>query len=213
MTDWQACAQRLAQGIQDMELAIAAPVQVQLMAYLRELTTWNATYNLTAVRDPMAMVTRHLLDCLSIMDFVTGRSLADVGTGAGLPGMALAIARPKLSVTLIESSRKKAAFLRHVRRQLQLDNVEVVQERVENFRPAQRFDCVTSRAFATAGDTARSSGHLVAPGGRFILMKGRDPIAEMDDLPLDYRHVDTVFLQVPGLGAERHIAILEPGLI
>lgn len=213
MTDWQACAQRLAQGIQDMELAIAAPVQVQLMAYLRELTTWNATYNLTAVRDPMAMVTRHLLDCLSIMDFVTGRSLADVGTGAGLPGMALAIARPKLAVTLIESSRKKAAFLRHVRRQLQLDNVEVVQDRVENFRPAQRFDCVTSRAFATAGDTARSSGHLVAPGGRFILMKGRDPAAEMDDLPLDYRHVDTVSLQVPGLGAERHIAILEPGLI
>jgi len=213
MTDWEACAARLREGIDTLGMAIPASAQTQLMAYLRELTTWNATYNLTAVRDPMAMVTRHLLDCLSITDFVTGRSLADVGTGAGLPGIAMAIVRPKLSVTLIESSRKKAAFLRHVRRQLALDNVEVIQERVELYRPATRFDCVTSRAFATAGDTARWAGHLVAPGGRFVLMKGRDPIAEMDDLPLDYRHVQTLSLDVPGLGAERHVAILEPGLI
>jgi 16S rRNA (guanine527-N7)-methyltransferase len=213
MTDWEACAARLAEGVDAAGLSIAAPAQAQLVAYLRELTTWNATYNLTAVREPMAMVTRHLLDCLSVVDFVTGRTLADVGSGAGLPGLVLAIVRPKLAVTLIESSRKKAAFLRHVRRQLELGNVDVVQERVERYRPAARFDCVTSRAFATAGDTVRWAGHLVAPGGRFVLLKGRDPVAEMDDLPLDYRHVVTVSLNVPGLGAERHVAILEPGLI
>lgn len=213
MTDWDACAQRLAEGVDAMGLSVNSAAQKQLLAYLRELTTWNATYNLTAVRDPMAMVTRHLLDCLSATGFVTGRSLADVGSGAGLPGFVFAVARPKLRVTLIESSRKKAAFLRHVRRQLTLNNVEVVQERVERYRPAARFDCVTSRAFASAGDTTRWAGHLVAPGGRFLLLKGRDPAVEMDDLPLDFRHVETASLDVPGLGAERHVAILEPGLI
>lgn len=213
MTDWQACTQRLEAGMNALGMADSHDVRDRLIAYLRELTTWNATYNLTAVRDPDAMVTRHLLDCLAVSDFVAGANLADVGAGPGLPGLVLAIARPRLAVTLVESNRKKASFLRHVRRQLELDNVEVVQSRVEEFKPARRFDCVITRAFATAGDTARGAGHLIAPGGRVLLMKGRDPAAEMDDLPLDFRHVETVRVTVPGLGAERHVAILEPGLI
>lgn len=213
MTDWDACGQRLGAGMEALGLSGSGEVRDRLIAYLRELTTWNATYNLTAVRDPEAMVTRHLLDCLAVTDFVVGANLADVGAGPGLPGLVLAIARPQLAVTLVESNRKKASFLRHVRRQLELDNVEVVQSRVEDFKPARRFDCVITRAFATAGDTVRGAGHLIAPGGRFVLMKGRDPSAEMDDLPLDFRHVETVRLDVPGLGAERHVAILEPGLI
>lgn len=213
MTDWEACARRLTAGLEQLEFSASAAVQGRLIAYLRELTTWNATYNLTAVRDPESMVTRHLLDCLAVADFVVGQSLADVGAGAGLPGVVLAITRPRLAVALVETNRKKAAFLRHVRRQLALPNVNIVQERVEDFHPPSRFDCVITRAFAAAGDTARAAGHLIAPGGRFVLMKGRDPVAEMADLPLDFRHVKTLRVAVPGLGAQRHVAILEPGLI
>lgn len=213
MTDWEACDQRLAEGIEALGIDVPQKARAQLIVYLRELSTWNATYNLTAVRDPLAMVTRHLLDSLGVLDFVTGTAVADVGSGAGLPGFVIAIARPRMAVTLIESNGKKAAFMRHARRRLGLDNVTVAQERVESWRPEAKFDSVICRAFAAAGDCARLAGHLVAPGGRFLLMKGRDPAAELADLPLDFRHVDTVALQIPGLDAARHLTILEPGLI
>ncbi|WP_348764776.1 16S rRNA (guanine(527)-N(7))-methyltransferase RsmG [uncultured Salinisphaera sp.] len=213
MTDWAACEQRLADGIKDIGVDVGRSPQAQLIAYLRELSTWNATYNLTAVRDPLAMVTRHLLDSLAVLDFVSGASVADIGSGPGLPGLVIAITRPRMTITLVESNRKKAAFLRHVRRRLELDNVIVVQERVEAVETDDKFDTVICRAFAAAGECARLAGHLVAPGGRFLLMKGRDPAEELADLPLDFRHVDTVALRVPGLEADRHLAILEPGLI
>ncbi|ERJ18752.1 Ribosomal RNA small subunit methyltransferase G protein [Salinisphaera shabanensis E1L3A] len=213
MTDWGACERRLAAGIETLGIDVGAPAQAQLIAYLRELSTWNATYNLTAVRDPLAMVTRHLLDSLSVLDFVTGASVADIGSGPGLPGLVIAITRPRMAVTVVEANRKKAAFLRHARRRLELDNVTVVQERVESFESTDKFDSVICRAFAAADECARLAGHLIAPGGRFLLMKGRDPAEELVDLPLDFRHVDTVALSVPGLEADRHLAILEPGLI
>ncbi|WP_423822428.1 16S rRNA (guanine(527)-N(7))-methyltransferase RsmG [Salinisphaera sp. SPP-AMP-43] len=212
MTDWDACSERLAAGMDALGLSSAAEVRERLIAYLHELTTWNATYNLTAVREPEAMVTRHLLDCLAVSDLVTGTNVVDVGTGPGLPGLVLAIIRPQLAVTLVESNRKKATFLRHARRQLGLDNAEVVQSRVEAYTPAKRFDCVTTRAFATAADTLRGAGHLVAPSGRVVLMKGRDPAAEMADLPRGFYHVETRPVSVPGLDAERHVVILAPEL-
>lgn len=213
MTDWGACERRLADGIETLGVNVGPDIQAQLIAYLMELVAWNGTYNLTAVRDPLAMVTRHLLDSLVVLDFVTGQRVVDVGSGPGLPGLVLAIARPGLSVTLVEANGKKAAFLRHVRRRLKLADVEVVQERVENWRSVGRYDCVICRAFAAADECARLAGHLIAPGGRFLLMKGRDPACELVDLPLAFRHVDTVALDVPGLDAQRHLAILEPGLI
>lgn len=213
MVDWDECANRLDDGVRALGVRVPKASREIMIEYLRELTTWNATYNLTAVRDPMAMVTRHLLDSLAIMPFVSGANLADVGSGAGLPGVVLAIARPKLDVVVIEANRKKAAFLRHVRRRLSLSNISVVQQRVEAYIPETRFDIVTCRAFASAGDTTRLAGHLIAPGGRVLLMKGRDPAAELAELPLDFQAVDTVVLEVPELGAERHLAILEPGLI
>ncbi|MES1924287.1 16S rRNA (guanine(527)-N(7))-methyltransferase RsmG [Salinisphaera sp. T31B1] len=213
MTDWSACEQRLEAGVQALQADVDAHAQAQLIAYLKELVAWNGTYNLTAVRDPLVMVTRHLLDSLVVLDFVTGRRLVDVGSGPGLPGLVLAIARTDLAVTLVETNGKKAAFLRHARRRLGLTNVEVVQARVERWTPAIRFDCVICRAFAAAGECARLAGHLIAPGGRFLLMKGRDPATELADLPLDFRHVDTIALTVPGLDEQRHLAVLEPGLI
>lgn len=213
MTDWDACEQRLAAGIDALGLDIPQAAQLQLIAYLRELATWNATYNLTAVRDPLDMVTRHVLDSLAALHFVTGANLADVGSGPGLPGLVIAMARPSVGVALVESNGKKAAFLRHVRRRLGLENVEVVQQRAEDYAPERKFDGVICRAFAAAGDCARLAGHLVAPGGRLLLMKGRNPAAELSDLPLDFRHVDTIALQVPGLEGARHLVVLEPGLV
>ena len=213
MTEWAACERRLLDGIDTSGVAVGPGVPAQLIAYLKELAAWNRTYNLTAVRDPLEMVTRHLLDSLVVTDFVVGRRVADVGSGPGLPGLVLAIARSDLSVTLIEANGKKAAFLRHVRRRFKLTNVEVVQERVEAYQPDQRYDCVICRAFAAADECARLAGHLIAAGGRFLLMKGRDPGPELANLALDFRHVDTVALDVPGLQAQRHLAILEPGLI
>lgn len=213
MTDWDACAECLNAGAATLGMPLSAPIREQLIIYLRELHTWNTTHNLTAVRDPLTMVTRHLLDSLTVVDFVSGKSVVDIGSGPGLPGLVLAIVRPGLSVTLVESNGKKAAFLRHVRRRLRLPNVEVVQKRVEAWKPAGRFDCVICRAFAAADECARVAGHLIAPGGRLLLMKGRDPDAELAELPLDFRHVETAALAVPGLEAQRHLAILEPGLI
>lgn len=213
MTDWSACEEQLATGIEALGVSVSKKARAQLIVYLRELSTWNASYNLTAVRDPLAMVTRHLLDSLATLDFVTGKAVADVGSGAGLPGFVIAIARPRMAVTLVESNGKKAAFMRHACRRLGLKNVTVAQERVESWQPEAKFDCVICRAFAAADECARLAGHLVAPGGRFLLMKGREPATELVDLPLDFRHVDTVALQVPGLEAARHLAILEPGLI
>lgn len=213
MVDWGACAARLDAGIRTLGTRVPKAAREHMISYLRELTTWNATYNLTAVRDPGAMVTRHVLDSLAILPFVSGASVVDIGSGAGLPGMVLAMARPRLDVTLVEANRKKAAFLRHVRRRLVLPNVTVVQQRVEHYSPDKRFDIVTCRAFASAGDATRLSGHLIAPGGRVLLMKGRDPQAELAEVPLDFQVVDTQALAVPGLDAERHLVILEPGLI
>lgn len=213
MVDWGECESRLHAGVRALGLRVPKTARTAMIDYLRELTTWNATYNLTAVRDPEAMVPRHLLDCLAVSPFVTGASLADVGSGAGLPGIALAIARPKLDVALIEPNRKKAAFLRHVCRRLPLPNVRVVQQKVEHWKPDGRFDNVICRAFAGAGESTRLAGHLIAPGGRFLLMQGRHPGAELEELPLDFRAVATVVLDVPELDAERHLTILEPGLI
>jgi len=213
MTDWGQCATNLDAGVRALGLRLPRPARATMIDYLRELVTWNATYNLTAVREPGAMVARHLLDSLAVLPFVSGARIADVGSGAGLPGVVLAIARPRLDVTLIESSRKKAAFLRHVRRRLTLNNISVVQQRVETWAPDVRFDSVICRAFSNAEQTLRLAGHLVAPGGRFLLMKGRHPAAELAELPLDFRVVDTQALAVPGVDGERHVSILEPGLI
>ncbi|ROO32971.1 16S rRNA (guanine(527)-N(7))-methyltransferase RsmG [Salinisphaera orenii] len=209
-TDWAACERELAAGAAALGLELGTGVRARLLDYLAELANWNATHNLTAVREPRAMVARHLLDSLAVLEAVTGPRLADVGTGAGLPGLVIALARPEIAVTLIESSAKKAAFLRHVRRRLQLANVEVVRARVEAHAPATGFDCVICRAFAAADDCLRLAGHLVGPGGRFLLMKGRDPVAELGALPPAFRHRETRALTVPGLDAARHLVVLEP---
>src|SRR5690606_37028501 len=188
-----------------LDPALAAP----LRAYLDLLARWNRTYNLTAIRDPGEMVTLHLLDSLSMHAHVRGVArLADLGTGAGLPGIPLAIALPGLQVTLVESNGKKARFLREAVRSLGLANATVSESRAEAVDQPGAFDAITARAMATLGDILAVGGHLLAPGGRLLAMKGARPDTEIAALP-DGWAVEAIHpLSVPGLAAERHLVVV-----
>lgn len=199
--------QRLRQGIIELGLKLPASAEAQLIQYLRLLAKWNQTYNLTAVRDPDEMVTRHLLDSLVVLPYLQGPRVLDVGTGAGLPGIPLAVARPDLAFTLLDANAKKTRFVTQAVGELALKNVEVVQSRAENYRPAQKFDTLVSRAFASIADMLEFTRHLGAPHARILAMKGVHPEEELAAVATEYA-AEIVALRVPGLGAERHLAIL-----
>jgi 16S rRNA (guanine527-N7)-methyltransferase len=183
-----------------------------LLAYLALLERWNRTYNLTAIRDAGDMVVKHLLDSLAMQAHLDGiDTLADLGTGPGLPGIPLAIVHPRLQVALVESNGKKARFLREARRQLRLDNVEVVESRIEAFDAPARFDAITARALATLPLILDLGGHLLKPSGRLLAMKGVVPQDEVAALPAGWRVQALHPLQVPGLGAERHLVVVGRG--
>ena len=185
-----------------LDSALAEP----LLAYLALLARWNATYNLTAIRDPREMLVKHLLDSLAMHAHLDGiESLADLGTGPGLPGIPLAIARPGLQVTLVESNGKKARFLREAARQLKLGNASVVESRIETFDAAGRFDAITARALATLPLILQLGGHLLQPQGRLLAMKGVVPDDEIAALPAGWRVAAVHPLRVPGLDAERQL--------
>jgi 16S rRNA (guanine527-N7)-methyltransferase len=195
-----------------MGLALSAGVGEQLLKYTELLAKWNRTYNLTAVRDPVAMVSQHLLDSLAVLphlDFATGGArVADIGSGAGLPGIPLALARSDWQLTLVESNDKKAAFLQQAKIELNLSNVQIQARRVETWQPAERFAVVISRAFAELIDFVAACKHLLAPGGVIAAMKGKDSRDEVARLS-GYR-CKTVALSVPFLDAERHLVLCEP---
>jgi len=178
------------------------------MAYLALLERWNRTYNLTAVKNPADMVTRHLLDSLSVMPFIHGSRLLDAGTGAGLPGIPLAIAQPRLEVTLLDSSGKKVRFLGHVRRQLGLENIHPVQDRLETFSPATVFDAIISRACSSLAAFARAARHLAQAPLTLLAMKGQYPDGELKEVPGWCRVESIEKLEVPGLQQERHLVIM-----
>ena len=185
-----------------LDAALAAP----LLDYLALMARWNATYNLTAIRDPREMVGKHLLDSLAMQPFVRDiGTLADLGTGPGLPGIPLAIATPSLHVTLVESNGKKARFLREAVRKLGLANVDVAESRIEAYKPAATFDAITARALATLPLILELGGHLPGPDGRLLAMKGVVPHEEIAALPAGWRVAAIHPLRVPGLDAERHL--------
>jgi 16S rRNA (guanine527-N7)-methyltransferase len=203
--------EQLAAGLAALHLELAAAPQQQLLGYLALLAKWNRAYNLTAVRDPAEMVSRQLLDSLSILPWVRGPRVLDVGSGGGLPGIPLAIARPDWHLTLLDSNGKKTRFLTQARLELGLHNVVVVQARAEDLRcPAgQCFDTITSRAFASLGRMLALTRHLLAPGGRWVAMKG--PAEEPHGEPLaDDLQVQVQRLQVPGASGERRAVVIEP---
>jgi 16S rRNA (guanine527-N7)-methyltransferase len=199
-------AQKLTEGLAAMRLELPDGAQEKLLAYLDLLAKWNRTYNLTAVRDPADMVSRHLLDSLAVLPFVHGKNLADLGSGAGLPGIPLAIARPDMAVTLVESNGKKVRFLREAIRSLPLANVTAAQARVQDATGA--FDTVTARAFASLPDMLAWAGHLLAPDGCWLALKGHADPAELGVVPDAFHVVAVHELRVPGTDGERCVVEL-----
>lgn len=202
-------AAKLAEGVAELGLALPAPAQQRLLDYLALLAKWNRIYNLTAVRETSRMVSQHLLDCLAAAPHVTADTVLDVGSGAGLPGIPLAVAAPRTHVTLLESNQKKSAFLQQAKLELKLDNVAVATERVETWRPGRTFEVVISRAFSDLAEFVNLAGRHVAPGGKLAAMKGIYPHEELAQLPAGWTLASAVPLDVPGLRARRHLLLIE----
>ena len=203
-------AQPIEQGLAAMGIELPAPARARLAAHLELIEKWNRVHNLTAVRDTAQMVVLHLLDSLSLLPHLAdAKSVIDVGSGPGFPGIPLAIARPDVRFTLLDSSHKKCAFLEQAKAELNLANVTVACERVEQYRPAQGFDVVVSRAFADLADFVTQSRHLAAPGGRLLAMKGVYPFEEIARVPATHRVAQVVELAVPTLEAKRHLVLME----
>lgn len=200
---------RLALGAAALGLDLDAGQRDRLGRYLALLEKWNRVYNLTAIRERERMVTHHLLDSLAIAAYVRAPRVLDVGSGAGLPGIALAIARPDLEVTLLDANRKKAAFMQQAIAELALPNAEVAAVRVESWETGLRFDTIVSRAFAELAELVAGSIRLLAPGGVIAAMKGVHPHEEIERLPAGVRVARVIRLEVPGLDAERHLVMVE----
>jgi 16S rRNA (guanine527-N7)-methyltransferase len=195
-------------GARDMGWALGAPPAATLLRLLDELEAANARFNLTAIRDRPGMLHKHVLDSLSLQAFLRGTRFADVGTGAGFPGLPLAIVNPARRFVLIEATGKKARFVMQTALRLGLTNVEVVHARAESYRPPQLFDAVMARALSSLEDFVGHAGHLCLPGGRLLAMKGKRPDDELDHLPKSHRVLAVHRLRLPGLADERHLVEL-----
>jgi 16S rRNA (guanine527-N7)-methyltransferase len=203
-------AEQLARGLGALGEDLSAATSDKLLAYAGLLAKWNKVYNLTALRDESQIVSHHLLDSLSVLPHLAGvKRLADIGSGGGLPGIPLAIARPDLQVELVETSHKKAAFLRQATIELGLGNVAVHCARAETLQPESSFDAVISRAFSDLAEFVRLAGRLLREGGVMLAMKGLHPHEEIAQLPAGWRVRQTHRLDVPGLDAQRHLIIIE----
>jgi 16S rRNA (guanine527-N7)-methyltransferase len=212
--DRAALTRTLREGANALRLTLSETQITRLIDFLALLSKWNATYNLTAVRDPAQMVTQHLLDSLAAVPaFAGAKNVLDVGAGGGLPGMVLAIwaaeAQPDMKVSMVDTVHKKTAFLTQVKAELGLANVTVHTARVEQLQTAQKFDVITSRAFAELSNFVTWSCHLLEEGGRFIAMKGVAPDDEVTRLPDGWRVREVRHLTVPTMAAERHLVFIE----
>ncbi|MBY6064249.1 16S rRNA (guanine(527)-N(7))-methyltransferase RsmG [Pseudidiomarina sediminum] len=200
--------QKLTQLLDAAHLDIAASQQQQLVRLVELLNKWNKAYNLTSVRDPMQMVSRHIVDSLVVLPYLSGQRFIDVGTGPGLPGLPLAIAQPDKEFVLLDSLGKRIRFIRQVCHELGLKNVNAVQSRVEDYQPETKFDGVISRAFASLSDMLTWCQHLPQPQGHYFALKGQYPEAEIAALPTAFKVEDVFALDVPEVDAERHLVII-----
>jgi 16S rRNA (guanine527-N7)-methyltransferase len=201
-------ADRLEVGLGALAVDLPVGTTGKLRAFAALLEKWNRTYNLTALRDADSVVSHHLLDSLAVLPYLACESLVDVGSGGGLPGIPLALARPEWRIALVEANHKKASFLTQAKIELALHNVIVVRERVEHWKPAHRFDCAISRAFAELARFVGACAHVVAPGGTFAAMKGVYPFEELGELPAGFAVERVIPLDVPGIAGARHLVLI-----
>ena len=192
-------------GVRELGIDASAAQIDALIRIVDELESANAQFNLTAIRDRPGMLSKHLLDSLSLQPFLRGSSVADIGTGAGFPGLPLAVVNPERRFALIEATGKKARFVAQTAERIAIDNVEVVNVRAERYRPPILFDTVVARALASLADFVAYAGHLCAPDGRLLAMKGKRPDEEIAHLPKSFRVLAVHSLHVPGLDGERHL--------
>jgi 16S rRNA (guanine527-N7)-methyltransferase len=197
----------LASGARELGIDLGAGAE-SLLKLVDELEQGNALFNLTAIRDRPGMLRKHVLDSLSLQPYLLGTRVADVGTGAGFPGLVLAIVNPQRRFTLIEATGKKARFVEQTTERLGLGNVLVANSRAETYRPFELFDTVVARALSSLADFVAYAGHLCAPGGRLLAMKGKRPDDEISALPKSFRALAVHRLSVPGLTDERHLVEL-----
>ena len=195
-----------------MGMSLPAETCTKMLSYLSLIEKWNQVYNLTATREPGEMLKKHLLDSLSVLPHVTGPYVIDIGSGAGLPGIPLALAQPDWQIVLLESNHKKAAFLKQASIELALKNVEIAAVRVEDFHPDTLFNTVVSRAFSDLGEFVRLAGRLCLKEGRLIAMKGVYPHEELTQVPAKFTVEKTLSVTVPGLEAERHLVMVRYNL-
>jgi len=195
-------------GAAELGLPLSAEQADQLLRLLDELDDWNQRMNLTAIRERGQQITKHLLDSLAIHSYLRGTRIADIGTGAGFPGLPLAVALPQLELTLVDSTAKKLKFVEHAAQTLGLRNVQTVHTRAENYRPKERFDCVVSRAVGPIETFVTWSGHLCVGGGRLLAMKGRYPTEELANIPNGWKLAAVHRLNIPGLDEQRHLVEL-----
>ncbi len=202
-------AQRLDAHVAALGLDLSAEVRQKLLDYVALILKWNKVYNLTAIRDEAQAIDLHIADSLTLLPHITVDRLADIGAGAGLPGIVLAICRPDLQVELVDTVDKKCVFMRQAAGTLGLKNVSVHHVRVENWRPEQPFLAISSRAFAELTDFVSWTDHLLAEDGRWLAMKGVYPSDEIARLPEGVRVSESIPLQGPGMAVERHLIILQ----
>jgi 16S rRNA (guanine527-N7)-methyltransferase len=200
----------LAQGAGELRLALEPEQAAKLLALVDALEAGNAKFNLTAIRDRPGMLQKHILDSLTLVPYLKGQRIADVGTGAGFPGLPLAILEPARRFTLIEATGKKARFVSETAAALKLENVTVVNERAERYRPFELFDTIVARALASLADFVAYAGHLCAPNGKLLAMKGKRPDEEISAVPKSFRVLAVHNLKVPGLSDARHLVELIP---
>jgi 16S rRNA (guanine527-N7)-methyltransferase len=201
-------ADQLKRGLVALGLSPDRDAQQRLLDYITLIEKWNRVYNLTAIREPERMVSHHLLDSLAVAPHLHAKRLLDVGTGAGLPGIPLALANPNMHVTLLDSNHKKTAFLNQAVIELTLKNAEVCAERVESWQTPNRFDVIISRAFSEMGEFVRMTRHLLAPGGILAAMKGLHPYEEIEKLPEGCKVLQVLPLAIPGIDGARHLVLI-----
>ena len=200
----------LAAGARDLGITLDPSGAERLLKLVHELEAGNAQFNLTAIRDRPGMLRKHVLDSLSLQPYLRGGRVADIGTGAGFPGLPLAVVNPQRRFTLVEATGKKARFVERTALRLGCDNVQVEHARAENYRPHELFDTVVARALSSLADFAAYAGHLCAPDGRLLAMKGKRPDEEISAMPKSFRVLAVHRLRVPGLDDERHLVELSP---